>query len=133
MGRMCYAKRTEIRPDRSELAAKLQRHFHRGAADVTLQAIGELEKRGQLPWLRLSTNGSVPQEPDEQFADALHRLMAKARELATPVHFPVESPEKAERYREVVDGLCVVRESTHTLERWTTARVLAPSWPEPRI
>jgi hypothetical protein len=119
--RMCYAVRCEIRPDRQELANKLDRHEATSPAELADRAAAEIDKRGHLPWLRLSTNGSVPGHIGERFGAALGRLLAKARERGIPVHFPVETPGKAEAYRRAFARLATIRESAQTLERFISA------------
>jgi len=124
-GTDCYAERCEIRPDRAELAAKLARHESTDPAELTRRAryeIGRELSRGiRAPWFRISTNGSVPSRPSRRFALELRRLLAYLRLNQIPVHFPVETSDKARTYRRVVQGLCVVRESCQTEARWLNA------------
>ena len=121
----CYAERCEIRPDRAELAAKLARHESTDPAELARRAryeIGwELSRGIRAPWFRLFTNGSVPSRPSRRFALELRQLLAYLHTNRIPVHFPIETLEKARTYRRVVQGLCVVRESCHTEARWLNA------------
>jgi hypothetical protein len=115
----CYAQDNEKRPDRATLLAKLRRHKAAGAAAVLERAISELWQRPfDLPWVRISTNGSVPIRPTRREAQLFRRLFAMLKSRRVPVHFPVEDIAKARRYRRIVGNLAVVRESVHTLARW---------------
>ena len=86
----CYAVRTERRPDRSQLADKLQRHEGLPPALVIGAALVELQQlvdRGKTPpWVRLSTNGSLPQpaKATKLFLDQLTAFLifAKAKRRA---------------------------------------------------
>lgn len=117
-GARCYAARTEARPDRQGLSAKLERHAAAGADAVLEAADAELAARGyRAPWLRVSAFGSVPPKPPPR----LRRLLERLAGAGTPVHLPVESPAKARRYRQAVGDIVAVRESVATLRRWRTA------------
>ena len=73
-----------------------------------------LAKGDVIPWIRFSTFGSVPNRkltPDEleAFADMVQSFPA-----GVPVHFPVETREKADRFRAIAvafDLDLVIRES----------------------
>src|SRR5262245_17098269 len=84
LNKLCYAKRTELRPDRSELATKLARHAAAGATAVTARALEEIQRRSYVPWLRISTNGSVPNRPDRDTAQLMRELLEHARERSIP-------------------------------------------------
>ena len=100
----CYAAAGEARPDRKPLAAKLDRHESAGGDAVTFAADAELRGyRYRLPWFRLSAFGSVPPEPPQGFRDMIGNLCR----AGTPIHFPIECNQKAERYRRELDGLPV--------------------------
>lgn len=125
----CYAVRTELRPDRAELKRKLERHAQMPAWLVCGRALAELSQLvcdgDMIPWVRISTNGSVPQpsvaRKDKTFRIMLRRLLEYCRDQHIPVHFPVETYKKARFYRALVGDLVVVRESATTLERFKTA------------
>jgi hypothetical protein len=125
--RACYAARTEKRPDRSQLAEKLRRHEGRppalliGAALVELR---QLVERGQVPpWIRLSTNGSLPKpkQASPLFIAQLRAFLAYAKDQSIAIHFPVESRRKARFYRRHVGDLVVVRESLQGVKAVETA------------
>lgn len=100
----CYAAAGESRPDRKPLAAKLDRHESAGGDAVTFAADAELRGyRYRLPWFRLSAFGSVPPVPPRGFRDMIGNLC----DAGTPIHFPIECNDKAERYRRELDGLPV--------------------------
>lgn len=125
----CYAVKGEKRGDRALLRAKLARHDRMAPARVIGKALLELQdlvNRGKrVEWVRISTNGSVPQW-DTPGCSALFKTQfmtflryCKANNIL--VHFPVETKEKADRYRELLGDLAVVRESVQC----PTAFVLA--------
>lgn len=125
----CYAVTVEQRGDRKALATKLQRHQKLGAAQVVGKALLELQqltsKRKRIPWIRISTNGSVPQPGDMTplFASQFRALLNFARSQAIPVHLPVETPTKARIYRKLFGDLATVRESADDVARFLRARV----------
>ncbi len=127
--RACYAKRAELRPDRSQLAAKLRRHAVTHPATVCNRAIleiqGRLAKGQQVPWLRISTNGSLPQPEKVRghkgFAAALRALVDLCRKHGIPCHIPVETWAKARFYRGLLGDLAVVRESAQSARRFVRA------------
>jgi hypothetical protein len=125
--RACYAARTEKRPDRRQLAEKLRRHqglppaLLIGAALVELR---QLVERGKTPpWIRLSTNGSLPKPKNASplFLSQLRAFLAYAKDQGIPVHIPVESKRKARFYRKAIGNLAVVRESLQGLDAVETA------------
>jgi hypothetical protein len=113
----CYAVRTEKRPDRGQLAEKLERHEALPPALIVGAALVELRQlvdRGKgIPWIRLCTNGSLPQPEmaTKLFLDQLRAFLAYAKQNGVPIHLPVETNAKARFYRRHVVGLAVVRES----------------------
>lgn len=119
---LCYANVVENRHDRAQLAAKLARHEALPASTIVGRAMVELSAlvgRGRVaPWLRISTSGAVPAPAaaaaDRRFLPLLCELLAVAKNAGIPVHFPVESSEKAEFYRSAVGTLATVRESIQT-------------------
>ncbi len=125
----CYALRVEGRPDRSNLKRKLQRHARFSAVTIcnrALMEVIELQRKGEsIPWLRVSTNGSLPQPADVRgnrlFVDALRRLISHCRQSGIPIHIPVETYAKARFYRALLGSLAIVRESAHSSERFLRA------------
>lgn len=118
----CYAAKVEDRADRAGLAAKLDRHEQLPASVIVGRALVEISAtllRGAVvPWFRFSTNGAVPGRAaalaDRRFVPLLRELLSTLRGKAIPVHFPVESAEKAEFYREIVGDIVTIRESIQT-------------------
>lgn len=116
----CYAFVKENRYDRKQLKEKLERHQASNPVLIVNQAILELQKlrrRGEsVDWFRLSTNGSLPNNPTKALLEALRRLF---RELELcgcsreKVHFPLESAEKVAKYRELL-GVVTIRESVQS-------------------
>jgi hypothetical protein len=93
-----------------------------GAALVELQAI---EQRGKtIPWVRISTDGSVPQpeDADTLFVAQFKTLLKWCAQRSIPVHFPVESANKASFYRSIVGDIVTVRESLQTDGLHTTTK-----------
>lgn len=118
----CYAVKVERRADRAQLASKLERHEQLPASTIVGRALvefGALVLRGVVPpWVRISTNGAVPGRAaalaDRRFVPLLREFLTSCARAGSPVHFPVESAEKAEFYRETVGDIVTVRESIQT-------------------
>ena len=115
---VCYAVNCEGRYSNT-LVPKLERHAAAGAAAVVAAADRECaERRYRLPWFRFSAIGSVP----AAVPDGFRRLVARLAAAGTPIHLPIESARKANRYRRALEGLGVaVRESVTGLRRWRSA------------
>ena len=115
----CYAARSEIRPDRTQLSAKLHRHQGMPPALVLGKALLEIQRiveRGKVvPWVRLSTNGALPMprkvRGNKLFRSQLLALLSYCNDHSIPCHIPTESFAKARFYRSLVGTLAVVRES----------------------
>jgi hypothetical protein len=115
----CYAVRIESRPDRVQLKNKLDRHESTSPAILTAIALLEIQAlvaAGQKPdFVRISTNGAVPPKSqwEPMFETNFRALMSYCSQQNIPVHFPTETDEKAEDYRELVGDYVTVRESIH--------------------
>ena len=110
-GVRCYAVRVESRPDRKQLAAKLQRHEDAKPADVVRAADAECKERAyRLPWFRVSAFGSVP----PRVPLPLVRLLWRLADAGTPIHLPVESKAKRDRYQLSLGKRVAVRWSAPT-------------------
>ena len=139
----CYAKIVELRADRAQLADKLARHEELPASLIVGRARHELERealydKAPRPWIRFSTNGSVPGKRkamrDSSYIPKLRALLEwliGKRDAQGRIHFPVESAEKAEFYREHIGDLIVVRESLQTpkMDSETISSHRVPSGP----
>lgn len=120
----CYAWIVEKRHDRVQLAEKLDRHESLPPSQIVGAALVELSRaiiHGKAPeWLRISTNGAVPEPADaladRRFIPLLREFLGTAAAAGIPVHFPVESAEKAEFYRRHVGDLVTIRESVQTAD-----------------
>ncbi len=116
----CYAARSERRFDRKELLRKLERHEAMNPAMICGAAITELQehlrKGRRIDWLRISTNGAVPEwnQCSNLFKAQFRALLVFCQQNGILVHFPVETWEKAEGYRTLVGDIAVVRESVHS-------------------
>jgi hypothetical protein len=136
---LCYAAVVENRDDRAGLAAKLERHESIRASVIVGRALVEFSAmalRGvSVPWFRFSTNGALPEpataRADRRFVPLLRELLIALRGRSVPVHFPVESAEKAAFYRSIAGDLVTVRESIQTPEMTpeTIATHPAPAGP----
>jgi len=126
----CYAVRTELRPDRTQLRDKLERHATMPAWLVCGRALAELSHRvcrgESIPWVRISTSGSVPPPHEARrnkpFRVMLCKLLEFCQANRIPVHLPVETYAKARYYRSLVGDLAVVRESATSLDRFQHAK-----------
>ena len=102
------------------MAEKLERHEGLPPALVIGAALVELQQlvdRGKAPpWVRLPTNGSLPQpkRATKLFLNQLRTFLAYAKQNGIPVHIPVESHRKAVFYRKHLGHLAIVRESLQT-------------------
>jgi hypothetical protein len=77
-------------------------------------------KRKQIPWVRISTNGSLPQPAavrrNRLFKTAFRSLVQWCQQHGIPAHIPVETYRKARFYRALLGDLGVVRESAQTAD-----------------
>jgi hypothetical protein len=103
---MCYAERVECR--KKNLKRKLWRHEYSNPADIMRRALAELQDRvmkgEKIPWVRFSTNGSLPMtwraRQNKRFNRAMQEIIDFCRIHSIPVHIPVETWEKARFYRQ---------------------------------
>lgn len=119
---ICYAIHTE------KLKPSIQKSGERKRAlgfEETCKAyrtkIEKLVDAGKrIPWIRFSTFGSVPNRPLSKGEIVAFVDLVRTFPSETPVHFPVETKEKAERFRAIAyafDLQIVVRESCQTHKR----------------
>ena len=77
----------------------------------------QLGKHSELPWVRFSSFGSVPNRPlSTEESEAFRGLAFHASQLG-PIHFPVETQAKRERFQKLVPQGVLVRESALKLRR----------------
>lgn len=100
---LCYAVHTErLKPS---IQIKGERLESLGFYKACLAYKHEIEKRkakGEtFPWVRLSTFGSVPNRPLRSHEIEAFVAMIKSLPDDAPIHFPVESRQKAERFRAI--------------------------------
>lgn len=125
----CYAVRAEKRHDRQQLAAKLERHEAMSPSLLCGKALLELkahiEEGRRIDWLRISTNGAVPKWNSRSctplFKSQFKALLMFCKANGILVHFPVETFEKAEGYRSLLEGVACVRESVQDPEAFVDA------------
>jgi hypothetical protein len=123
---VCYAVHTERMKLSIQVSGQRKRELGFAALCAAYQAkIEKLVSKGEtIPWIRFSTFGSVPNRrltghEMEAFADMVRSFPAD-----TPVHFPVETREKAERFRAIAVAFeldLVVRESCQSDKRMREA------------
>jgi len=113
---LCYAVPTEKMKPSIQVSG--QRKREAGFANLCHAYKAQIQKRvakgEKIPWIRFSTFGSVPNRKLtsvelEAFADMVQSFPA-----GVPVHFPVETREKADRFRAIAvafDLPIVIRES----------------------
>jgi len=123
--RQCYATSTQAQIDRRQLQAKLSRHSHTNPATLVNRALVEMQSKDSIPWLRISSFGSVPMpsvaRQNRLFLTALRGLFRWTTDLGIPTHFPVEGFAKARFYRALVGDLVTVRESCASARRFVRA------------
>lgn len=113
----CYAIELEKRGDRKGVTDKLKRHAELPPAQLVGRALLELQllvgKGHKVPWLRISTGGSLPQPENASalFISQFRALLKFAIGQGAKVHLPVESKAKADFYRATVGDLVTVRQS----------------------
>ena len=123
-GTRCYAEGIERRY--RTYAAKLERHAAQGIEATARAALDELknaERGGFVPvWFRFNVSGSLPAHPTAGDVRALRALCAWLAEHGVPIHLPLETRQKATRWRRALRGLGVtVRESATSGERFRRA------------
>jgi hypothetical protein len=119
---VCYAIHTEKMKPSIQVSGQRKRELgFESLCHAYQRQIERKKAKGEtIPWIRFSTFGSVPNrkltgEEMEAFAE-----MVKSFPAGTPVHFPVETREKAERFRAIAvafDLSLVVRESCQSDQR----------------
>lgn len=117
----CYAIGTQTRKPSIRVGGEYREK--QGFAKTCLDLAKDLAKRrgrgDAIPWVRLSTFGSVPNRPLSNLeSEAFKHMMAQVPP-SVPVHFPVETEQKRLRYQALCDevGLGhVVRISAQSLK-----------------
>lgn len=119
---VCYAIHTERMKPSIQVSGQRKREL--GFANLCKSYQRQIERKkakGEaIPWIRFSTFGSVPNRrltgtEMEAFAELVQSFPD-----GTPVHFPVETREKADRFRAIAvafDLNLVVRESCQSNKR----------------
>lgn len=113
----CYAAAGETSFKGANTTAKLVRHETLGPAQVVGKAYLELKDqlaRGvTIPWARFCTNGAAPEivQCTPLFLSQLRAFITLCNANGIKVHFPVETPEKAEFYRSKIGDIVTIRES----------------------
>ena len=134
--KICYAMHTEkVKPC---IAVSGKRKRLAGFAACCLEYAAQIKRKvakgESIPWLRFSTFGSVPNRPLSAGEVSAFVTLVRSFLDGTPVHFPVETADKARRFRSIaaIHNLpLVVRESCQTDAR--AAECLAQGLPSSRI
>jgi len=113
----CYAATLENGFRGKNVRAKLDRIEDADPDAVIDVADAELrQRRYRLPWFRLSAFGSVPDRIPAGFV----RMLERVHDAGTPIHFPIEDPDRVDRYRSALpDGIAV---------RWSIPMGDSDSW-----
>lgn len=133
---ICYAIHTERMKPSIQVSGERKRlaGFAYVCRAYALQIRKKVENGEAIPWIRFSTFGSVPNRP--LTSDEVVAFVALVRSFppSTPVHFPVETREKAERFRALsfaFDLNLTVRESCQSDKR--AAECMESNLPSSRI
>lgn len=130
---VCYAIHTEKMKPSIQVSGQRKRELGFTALCEAYQSkIEKLVKSGKpIPWIRFSTFGSVPNRRLTGLEMEAFASMVRSFPAGTPVHFPVETREKADRFRAIAVAFelpLVVRESCQS-----DKRMLDSSGPSSRI
>lgn len=100
---ICYAVQVEkLKPSVKIKGLRLEKlGFYKTCLAYRLEIDKRVAKGLGFPWVRLSTFGSVPNRPLKGFEVAAFVSMIRALPKGAPIHFPVESAQKAERFRAI--------------------------------
>ena len=123
---VCYAIHTEKMKPSIQVSGERKRTLGFAKLCNAYKArIEALKNRGEaIPWIRFSTFGSVPNRRLSGLEMQAFAELVRSFPVGVPVHFPVETREKAERFRAIavafeLDSL-VVRESLQNDARMAT-------------
>ena len=123
---VCYAVHTEKMKPSIQVSGERKRKA--GFANLCQSYQAQIERKkakGEaIPWIRFSTFGSVPNRKLTGSEMEAFASLVRSFPASTPVHFPVETPEKAERFRAIAvafDLNLVVRESAQSDQRMRAA------------
>lgn len=116
---VCYAVHVEKMKPSVQTSGERKRKMN--FASLCLAYKTQIEKRiakgEHVPWIRFSTFGSVPNRPLTGEEMQAFASLVKSFPAGVPVHFPVETRQKAERFRAIAvafDLPLVVRESAQS-------------------
>jgi len=121
----CYAQHTELMKPSISVSGERKRKqgFANTCRQLTVSLMRESRKR-KIPWVRLSSFGSVPNRLLGSHEVKAFVSLLKAVPEETPIHFPVETPGKAAQFRRLCNASgreIVVRESSQTEARAVNA------------
>lgn len=133
---ICYAVHTERMKPNIQVSGERKRRT--GFASVCIAYAAQIkakeEKEEAIPWIRFSTFGSVPNRPLTKEEVSAFVYLVRSFPKNVPVHFPVETKEKAERFRALsyaFDLNLTVRESCQSDKR--ADECMGSSLPSSRI
>lgn len=133
---VCYAVHTEkMKPSIQKSGERKRLHgFASLCASYREEITRKAAKAIAIPWIRFSTFGSVPDRELTTDEESAFVKLVRSFPPDVPVHFPVETREKAERFRDIAkayDLPLVVRESAQSDAR--ANECLAAGEPASRI
>ena len=133
---VCYAVHTEkMKPSIQTSGERKRLHGFAPLCDAYREDITRKASKGiDIPWIRFSTFGSVPDRELTTEEESAFVKLVRSFPPGVPVHFPVETREKAERFRDIAkayDLPIVVRESAQSDQR--AVESLASGDPASRI
>lgn len=116
---VCYAIHTEKMKPSVQTSGERKRKM--GFAPLCKAYQAQIEKRiakgDFIPWIRFSTFGSVPNRPLTGEEMKAFVSLIRSFPVGVPVHFPVETRVKAERFRAIAVAFAlplIVRESAQS-------------------
>ena len=118
---VCYAVHTEkMKPSIQKSGERKRLHGFAPLCDAYREEITRKASKAIIPWIRFSTFGSVPDRELTTEEESAFVKLVRSFPPDVPVHFPVETREKAERFRDIAkayDLPLVIRESAQSDQR----------------
>jgi hypothetical protein len=118
---VCYAVHTEkMKPSIQKSGERKRLHGFAPLCDAYREEITRKASKAIIPWIRFSTFGSVPDRELTTEEESAFVKLVRSFPPDVPVHFPVETREKAERFRDIAKAYAlplVIRESAQSDQR----------------
>ena len=126
---VCYAVHTERLKPSIQVSGQRKRELgFEALCHIYARKIYNIADKGKvIPWIRFSTFGTVPDRKLTSNEIVAFGILVESFPEGSPVHFPVETQEKADRFRAIAVALdlkdLVIRESCQSDERmWESTR-----------